>query len=422
MFRAIAVEGAERYLTFDIVHKVDQIFKEAPSPSRRQRSEPWSKQSFEGGYTVGISFVANHNVIPAMRQSLCDFLRGTSSFGEKTGVHVAALADLLGGFSSPEKKENSIDLQSILRPYLESGSKEWIDRPLSDQATSFEDFCILHLLKCLSPTAFGLAFLTVLLEQKVIFVSSRRTILLSAVTALSKLITPLEWPHLCVPTVPSHIAVNLIHYPVPFLIGLCSHDKDNQEISNVPKDVTVVDLDLGRVVLGEKYASSGDSMESSSELRLQVINLAEELGAHLGSLISPDVWRCEDPLFVSGGNSKSVMADTVNAGDSVRSFCHDFIAELTAGVDSCCVWIEEADSDMKQEGMVLFDENRFFHLKDLRSKNMQTPLILSKDHGNAVGKFAVGLDEFDLILETFLRGQAMSAFISSRTKESMTYW
>ncbi len=143
---------------------------------------------------------------------------------------------------------------------------------------------------------------------------------------------------------------------------------------------------------------------------------------HYRSLISPDVWRCEDPLYVSGGNSKCVMADTVNAGDSVRSFCHDFIADLTAGVDSCCVWIEEADLGMKQESMVLFDEDRFFHLKDLRSKNTQTPLILSKDHGNAVGKFAIGLDEFDLILETFLRDQAMSAFISSRTKESTTYW
>jgi hypothetical protein len=356
-----------------------------------------------------------------MRQSLCDFLKGTSS-RETTGVRVAPLADLLGGFSSPENKGNSIDLLSLLRPYLESGSKEWIDRPLHDQAKSFEDQCIQTLLKCLSPTAFGLAFLTVLLEQKVIFVSSRRTILLSAVTALCKLITPLEWPHLSVPTVPSHIAVNLIHYPVPFLIGLCSHDKDNQEISNVPKDVTVVDLDLGRVVLGEKYASSGDSKESSSELRLQVINLAEELGAHLGSLITPDVWRCEDPLYEFGGDGQSVACDAVKAGESVRSFCHDFITELTSGVDSCCVWIEEANSGSKQESMVLFDEDRFFHLKNLRSKNMQTPLMISKDGGDVVGKFAIGLDEFDLILETLLRGQAMSAFISSRTKESMTYW
>jgi hypothetical protein len=421
VFQAIAVEGAERYLTFDIVHKVDQIFKEAPSPSRRQRSGPWSKQSFEGGHTVGISFIANNNVIPAMRQSLCDFLKGISCC-EPAGARVSGLADLLGSFSSSDTAGKNIDLHSVLRPYLESGSKEWIHRPLSDQAKLFEDQCVRHLLKCLSPTAFGLAFLTVLLEQKVIFVSSRRTILLSAVTALSKLIAPLEWPHLTVPTVPSHVAVNLIHYPVPFLIGLCSQDKDNQEISNVPKDITVVDLDLGRVVLGEKYASSGDSQESSSELRLQVINLAEELGAHLGSIISPEIWRCEDPLYVSSGNTNHEMTEAGNVCQSVRSFCQEFIAELTAGVDSCCVWIEEGDLEMKQESMVLFDEDRFFHLKDLRSKHTHSPLVISEESGEAVGKFAIGLDEFDLILETFLRGQAMSAFISSRAKESMAYW
>ena len=36
--------------------------------------------------------------------------------------------------------------------------------------------------------------------------------------------------------------------------------------------------------------------------------------------------------------------------------------------------------------------------------------------------FALGLDDFDLVLETFLRGQQISSFISSWKKEAMTFW
>lgn len=420
MFQAIAVEGAERYLTFDIVHKVDQIFKEAPSPSRRHRRGPWSKDFFEGGKTVGISLIANSNVIPAMRQSLSDFFKGLSSW-EQNGACVAGLADLLGSFSSPSSAESAMDLPTVLRPYIESGSKEWIHRPMSEQAALFEDQCICHILECLSPTAFCLAFLTVLLEQKVVFVSSRRSTLLSATTAFSKLLAPLEWPHLTVPIVPSNLAVDLIQYPAPFLIGLCSKEKDNQDIFNFPKDVTVIELDLGRVMLGDNYASSGDSKGASAELRLQVIYLAEELGACLGSILSPEVWRCEDPFYVCNNDEKEKSA--VNVSGTVRTLCQEFITELTEGVDSCCMWIEEGDSDMNQEGIVLFDEDRFFHLKDLRSKKRNASLLAGELSSSEVtSKFAIGLDDFDLILETFLRGQAMSVFISGREKKSMTYW
>ena len=420
MFQAIAVEGAERYLTFDIVHKVDQIFKEAPSPSRRHRRGPWSKEFLEGGPTVGISLIANSNVIPAMRQSLSDFFKGLSSW-EQNGACVAGLADLLGSYSSPSSSESTVDLPTVLRPYIESGSKEWIHRPMSEQAAQFEDQCICHILECLSPTAFCLAFLTVLLEQKVVFVSSRRSTLLSAATAFSKLLAPLEWPHLTVPIVPSNLAVDLIQYPAPFLIGLCSKEKDNQDIFNFPKDVTVIELDLGRVMLGDNYASAGDSKGASAELRLQVIYLAEELGACLGSILSPEVWRCEDPFYVCNNDEKE--KSTVNVSGTVRTLCQEFITELTEGVDSCCMWIEEGDSDMNQEGIVLFDEDRFFHLKDLRSKKRNALLLAGELSSiEAINKFAIGLDDFDLLLETFLRGQAMSVLISSREKKSMTYW
>ena len=437
MFQAIAVEGAERYLTFDIVHKVDQIFREAPSPAaRRLRQEPWSKQFCEGGSTVGVALVANHNSIPAMRQSLSEFFSAMSSSGENNKgalVAVSGLADLLGGFSRSGKSGKFVDLSTLLRPYLESGSQTWEDRPLCDQAMFFAEHSVGQLLCCLSPSAFWLAFLTVLLEQKIVFISSRRSILLSAVTALSKLLAPLEWSHLMVPLVPTNLAGDLIHYPAPFLIGLCSQEKENQAVLNhLPNDVTLIDLDLGRVILGTDYASSNDSKAASTELRLQVFYLAEELGAYLGSKIAPAIWRCEDPFGLVKDQQDDNIPQKINVYETVRGMCREFIAELTAGTNSSCSWIEEytCDSDTKQELVVLFDEDRFLHLKNLRSRNLYAPLLKNGEGSSGavdgslgpVGKFALGLDDFDLILETFLRGQAMSAFISSRPKEVMTYW
>ena len=85
------------------------------------------------------------------------------------------------------------DLKSILLPYLKSGCSTWIDKPLADQVRTFE--C--H--KCLPPTALALAFLNVLLEQKIVLTSSRCSILLLVNVATSALIAPLEWPQLKVP-------------------------------------------------------------------------------------------------------------------------------------------------------------------------------------------------------------------------------
>lgn len=96
------------------------------------------------------------------------------------------------------------------------------------------------------------------------------------------------------------------------------------------------------------------------------------------------------------------------------------------GVTNCCLWIEEIISSSSRKGKtnestVLFDEDRFFHIKNIRAQKKQ-PLEIDlakiKDKRNN-HKLALSVDEFDLVLETCLRGQGMSTYISSQSRKTM---
>lgn len=83
---------------------------------------------------------------------------------------------------------------------------------------------------------------------------------------------------------------------------------------------------------------------------------------------------------------------------------------------------------------MLFDEDRFFHIKNLRARGRYKPLFetgsplsskyVDYDMGGPMSSedgLALSLDDFDLILETFLRCQSMSTYVSSRSKGRMAY-
>ena len=102
------------------------------------------------------------------------------------------------------------------------------------------------------------------------------------------------------------------------------------------------------------------------------------------------------------------------------------------GVTSCCYWIEEATKNgyatSEEEPTVLFDEDRFFHVKNIRATKRGKPLFTRKDdddgHNNcqATTDLALSLEDFDLIVESFLRVQSISTYISSRDKTDMLYY
>ncbi len=131
------------------------------------------------------------------------------------------------------------------------------------------------------------------------------------------------------------------------------------------------------------------------------------------------------------------------------------------GSGSCCFWIEEeraSSTSPPEEGdlnanttteyNVLFDEDRFYYLKRLRSNGMYIPLFNDDDFSPCTSSFpdaacssavagaasvlmskldtqstySLSMDHFNLVIDTFLRGQLLSSHLSSRSKETMSFW
>lgn len=419
-----------------------------------------SRQSSYGddhnGITIGIALTSQQNTIPSMRMTLSKLYE---EFSKPVSFHdddhdsqriCAPLVDFLGTFSLKNVEESS--LKCLLDPFSTMTNSLWIDRPLSDQKEAFELAAGQALIESLPPLSFALTFITCLLEQKIVISSCRRSVLLSIATAMRNLLQPLDWSHLFVPLVPTmEVANDLLQYPAPFILGIPSEDEGSLELLNsLPEDVTFVDLDAGRVILARTLSGNFDNFKSSNDhpynaatmVRSQVLCLAEALGSVIGAGIHGPSWKSDSPLQVLPLPSSFLFPsakETENAIDTMeekflvaRRICHDFIQELLVGVKSCCYWIEEKfsslDSD-RDEAIVMFDEGRFLRIKDLRSQGVYLPLLL--DNTSFISpdsKFpskadlALSVEGFDLLLETFLRGQSMSTYISSRQKKEMVFW
>lgn len=67
---------------------------------------------------------------------------------------------------------------------------------------------------------------------------------------------------------------------------------------------------------------------------------------------------------------------------------------------------------------MLFDEDKFFEIKNHRATKAFRQLFTEKKPGD----LALSLDDFDLVLESFLRCQSMSSYISSQPKTEMVYY
>jgi hypothetical protein len=115
--------------------------------------------------------------------------------------------------------------------------------------------------------------------------------------------------------------------------------------------------------------------------------------------------------------------------ETLKGVCRTFLTELMAGASSCCYWMEEAKSSggipppgssSETDCTVLFDEDRFFTVKNLRAQHgIIQPLF--GNNGVVDAELVLSLDDFDLIIECFLRCQSMSTFISSRPKTEMAF-
>ena len=453
--------------TDEILRKI-RVSAQTPEFNRRLGETRWServkKRKLSGGVgaTIGIALLSGRNSIPAMRDTLSQLFDDYTNVGTNMGDDVNILTggktervcdllvDILGTLSQIGVEQEA--LRCIIEPYLEYGNSRWIARAPSDQNREFATTSGAELLESLPPIPLALLFVTLLLEQKIIVSSRRRSLLVSATTSLRSLLNPLTWSHLFVPLVPASMAGDLIHYPAPFILGVPSEDEDSMVLLNsLPDDVTLVDLDVGRVILASTL-SNEEGMDPGM-LRSQVLFLAETLGSVFGCKMQGPTWRCDSPLrpfsqvdrkrgnrMLAEGATSTTSSDDGSQFAAVKQLCKEFIIELLSGTRSCCYWIEEkhpgrvgADT---HECSVLFDEDRFFSIKRLRAEERYMPLLMGEhlfqtstspasDLDGPIGEdtiLALNPDDFDLVLQVFLRCQGMSTFVSSMRKERMAFW
>jgi hypothetical protein len=319
-------------------------------------------------------------------------------------------------------------LKNMLEPFIQRSSAPWLEYPIGYQKECFLQCAGQQLIDSLPPIPLALVFVTVLLEQKIVFTSSRRSLLFSVVATLSELLKPLRWCHLLVPRVPSSLASDLLQYPAPFILGLPSVDPGAMDlIRELPDDVTLVDLDVGRVILATSFAHNSElgrgtpnNAETVRALRAQVLFLAQSLGNVFASTLNP-LWNCDNPFAtdLSVDVPGAHFTERDSKFDSLRRVCKEFVEELLAGTTSCCYWIEDLGDGDDEGPTILFDEDRFFQIKESRERDGFTPLFFPDRKRSS--EFALSLDDFDLALELFLRCQSLNAYIGTRHRNEMMY-
>jgi hypothetical protein len=421
-----------------------KISSKLPVFEKHLKEQSWVERVLDEEYrdqsspvAIGIALVSRKNVIFSMRDTLSrlffDYSRqpGQSLQDAKASTSCGALVELLGSCSYQDHEGST--LRVLLEPYLRVSTASWVDRPLAAQETAFESHALRQLTDCLPPTSLALLFVTALLEQKIIFSSGRRSMLHAACVGLATLIRPLKWSHLLVPMVPGALANDLIQYPAPFILGVPSEDADSMDLlSNLPRDVTLVDLDVGRVILAPNFGQdndmccgTADAQATARALRSQVLYLAQGLGTVFGNSLRSESWICDEPSLSHSTPGKLQLHNgelsTAVRLDQLRSSARGFVNELLEGSVSCCYWIEETAQTYgsNAEPTVLFDEDKFFEIKNHRSNRAWKHLFPQREADT--GALALILDDFDLILESFLRCQSMSIYISSRPKTDMFY-
>lgn len=120
-------------------------------------------------------------------------------------------------------------------------------RPEDDLSLSgFTNFSVL--LETLDPFSIASIMVSLLLERRVIFISSKLSILSNCVQAAAALLYPFVWQHVFIPVLPLAM-IQFVCAPVPFLVGiLASHVPELQAQSDAMEEVILVDLDASVIV------------------------------------------------------------------------------------------------------------------------------------------------------------------------------
>lgn len=145
-----------------------KVSKDLTKFNSKLQEQKWSQQVGQGA-TIGLALVSRRNVTHVMRETLSLLFDDFCSFKsrDETCNNVCQpLVDILGVFTHSQGVESSA-LNCLLQPYHAYTISKWVHRPLSSQSETWLKSSGMQLLQALPPVPLALAFITLLLEQKV---------------------------------------------------------------------------------------------------------------------------------------------------------------------------------------------------------------------------------------------------------------
>ncbi len=110
----------------------------------------------------------------------------------------------------------------------------------------------------------------VLLEKKILLISSKKSLITQVTDGLLGLLHPYQWLHILIPMLP----VNLRAYldaPVPFIIGLEDHDLEQLDLSHM-HDVMQVYLDSNEIICVDSLPGLPEKPKKTLLTRLKALD------------------------------------------------------------------------------------------------------------------------------------------------------
>lgn len=132
---------------------------------------------------------------------------------------------------------------------LALGEKQLLMSPV-DNKFPMTDIPLHFLFEVLDIDNVLLLFSAVLMEQKLLLVSSQFTLLTYVSESIRSLLYPFEWQHVFVPVLPACLT-EFVGSPTPFIMGIHKSYYKPDEIAPYSTEVVVVDLDHNRIVVPE---------------------------------------------------------------------------------------------------------------------------------------------------------------------------
>lgn len=276
----------------------------------------------DGVTTHGMCVLSKYPLVDSLRLYLRSFSLSKSRLDSASGSD----SGILSGDLKPALDEAKAAFQCYFLAQHQDCSPQGRTKCDSAQAVPPPpprmDFSLEDLFDCLSITHILRLVGFVLLEKKIVLVSSSYSVLLSVGEALKALIHPLVWSHIYVPVLPLALK-GYLHCPTPFIFGLHNSYVRASELPRPSDDLVVVNLDRDSLTGGgevflppTRSASMRDRLVRICRPRLQTRDQIDYCMNGDGNL---DTHRNEAKAFPS---------------EAIRDVFHEELREMLAGLET----------------------------------------------------------------------------------------